>query len=184
MRTPDKAIEAGAWLLENGHRALLKISGGRYPRTLLGMRPIELRTKGLKTGQVALDTADSTDLRRAAGRRRRVEGWPPGASAVVPEPCRQPRCRGQHLIRVAINAARTVSMDGKGAIWPQIVVLGRGHEGYRATQRDILVKSSVNLTFLESPEGVERLGYHWVDIECTVEPKLNETLSHKSSRRG
>src|SRR3954468_16261643 len=51
MRTPDKVIGAGAWVLENGHRALLKISGGRFPRTVLGMTPVELRTLGRKSGE-------------------------------------------------------------------------------------------------------------------------------------
>ena len=47
----DKAIEAGAWMLEHGHRALLKLSGGRFPKKVAGMQPVELHTIGRKTGQ-------------------------------------------------------------------------------------------------------------------------------------
>jgi hypothetical protein len=32
MRTPDPVLGAGAWLLENGHRSLLKLNGGPLPR--------------------------------------------------------------------------------------------------------------------------------------------------------
>ena len=39
MATPDKVIEVGAWMLENGHRLVLKVTGGRWPRTVLGMDP-------------------------------------------------------------------------------------------------------------------------------------------------
>ncbi|HEY1444640.1 MAG TPA: nitroreductase/quinone reductase family protein, partial [Acidimicrobiales bacterium] len=46
----DKAIEAGAWMLEHGHRALLTLSGGRFPKTVGGMQPVELTTIGRKTG--------------------------------------------------------------------------------------------------------------------------------------
>ena len=51
MRPPNKLIDIGAWMLENGHRTLLKLSGGRFPRTFLGMQPVELHTIGRKSGQ-------------------------------------------------------------------------------------------------------------------------------------
>ena len=38
-------------MLENGHRAVLKLSGGRLPRSVGGMQPLELHTIGRKTGQ-------------------------------------------------------------------------------------------------------------------------------------
>lgn len=31
MRKSDRVAEAGAWVLENGHRALLALTGGRFP---------------------------------------------------------------------------------------------------------------------------------------------------------
>ena len=51
MSYRNKAIDVGAWMLENGHRAMLKVTGGRYPRTVMGMTPVELHTIGRKTGQ-------------------------------------------------------------------------------------------------------------------------------------
>lgn len=51
MATPDKLVEAGAWCLEQGHRVLLKLSGGRFPKTVLGMEPVELHTIGRVSGE-------------------------------------------------------------------------------------------------------------------------------------
>lgn len=52
-KQPDWAIRIGAWFLENGHRALLALTGGRYPKKVLGMQPVELYTIGSKTGSAA-----------------------------------------------------------------------------------------------------------------------------------
>ena len=51
MRKSDRVAEAGAWLLENGHRAVLALTGGRFPRTVMGMLSIELHTVGRKSGR-------------------------------------------------------------------------------------------------------------------------------------
>ena len=51
MQTPDKVIEIGAWMLEHSHRALLAVSGGRFPKKVLGMQPVELHTTGRRSGQ-------------------------------------------------------------------------------------------------------------------------------------
>ena len=51
MRTPDPVCAAEAWLLENGHRSLLKLTGGRFPRKILGMKTVELHTTGRKSGK-------------------------------------------------------------------------------------------------------------------------------------
>ena len=42
MRTPDPVLGAGAWLLENGHRSLLKLTGGPLP-------PLDRRDGPLKS---------------------------------------------------------------------------------------------------------------------------------------
>ena len=41
-----RVAETGAWLLENGHRLALALTGGRYPRTVMGMLTVELHTVG------------------------------------------------------------------------------------------------------------------------------------------
>ena len=51
MRIPDPVLGAEAWLLENGHRSLLKLTGGRFPRKMGGMKTVELHTTGRKSGK-------------------------------------------------------------------------------------------------------------------------------------
>jgi hypothetical protein len=41
MRTPDPVLGAGAWLLENGHRSLLKLTGGPLPQIDRGDGPLK-----------------------------------------------------------------------------------------------------------------------------------------------
>lgn len=50
MRTPDKVLGAGAWILEHGHRTLLALTGGRFPKTVGGMVTVELHTVGRVSG--------------------------------------------------------------------------------------------------------------------------------------
>ena len=51
MRKSDGVASAGAWVLEHGHRLLLALTGGRYPRTVMGMLAVELHTVGRKSGK-------------------------------------------------------------------------------------------------------------------------------------
>ena len=51
MHKPNLVAEVSAWLLENGHRLLLRLTGGRYPRTVMGMLTVELHTVGRKSGK-------------------------------------------------------------------------------------------------------------------------------------
>lgn len=51
MRIPNSLSAVGARLLETSHRALLSVSGGRFPRSVLGMQTVELHTVGRKSGQ-------------------------------------------------------------------------------------------------------------------------------------
>jgi deazaflavin-dependent oxidoreductase (nitroreductase family) len=43
--------EVGSVLLEGWHRTTLKLTGGRWPHTLIGMRTLELHTIGRKSGE-------------------------------------------------------------------------------------------------------------------------------------
>jgi deazaflavin-dependent oxidoreductase (nitroreductase family) len=140
VRTPDKAIDVGAWLLENGHRVLLKLSGGRFPRRLLGMQPVELRTVGRKSGQwrATLLTAPICDADRVVvvaskGGHQDHPQWyknlaaNPEVEVVVDGEARKMR-------------ARTASPEEKAALWPRITAAYKGYEGYqRNTTRDIPV---------------------------------------------
>src|SRR4051794_16946517 len=140
MRTPDKVIEAGAWCLEHGHRALLKVTGGRFPRTILGMQPLELRTVGRKSGQwrstmlsAPIYQEPRVVLVASKGGHQEHPQWysnlvvNPDVEIVVDNVSRPMR-------------ARTASRDEKAALWPEIVSVYKGYEGYqRNTTRDIPV---------------------------------------------
>ena len=52
MPTSDVVASAGAWVLETGHRTLLTVTGGRWPRRLAGMQTLELHVVGRKCGRV------------------------------------------------------------------------------------------------------------------------------------
>jgi len=52
MRVPDIVNSVGASMLENGHRAILAVTGGRWPKRLLGMQTLELHVTGRTSGQV------------------------------------------------------------------------------------------------------------------------------------
>jgi deazaflavin-dependent oxidoreductase (nitroreductase family) len=140
MRTPDRVIEAGAWMLENGHRTLLKLTGGRFPHAVLGMTPVELHTVGRKSGQwrsTLLTAPICTDQRvvvvASKGGHQDHPQWYKNLAAnphveVTVHGTRQPM------------RARTASTEEKAALWPQIVAAYKGYAGYqRNTERDIPV---------------------------------------------
>ena len=140
MHTPDQVASAGAWLLENGHRALLKVTGGRFPRTLLGMEPVELHTIGRKSGQrrSTLLTApiledDRVVVVASKGGHSDHPDWYKNLAA-NPD------------VELTIDGttkpwrARTATPDEKAELWPTIVERNKGYEGYqRNTERDIPV---------------------------------------------
>lgn len=140
MRTPDKVIAVGAWMLENGHRALLKITGGRYPRRVLGMTPVELRTMGRKSGQwrPTLLTAPICEPDRV------VVVASKGGSQDHPQWYKNLVVNGD--VEIVVDGvtrrmrARTASPEEKAALWPRITAAYKGYEGYqRNTTRDIPV---------------------------------------------
>jgi deazaflavin-dependent oxidoreductase (nitroreductase family) len=140
MRTPDKVLEAGAWMLENGHRALLNISGGRFPRTVAGMQPVELHTIGRKTGQrrSTMLTAPICEERRvivvaSKGGHQDHPQWYKNLAA-------NPAVELTIDDRTRAMVARTASKEEKAALWPTIVAAYKGYDGYQAnTDRDIPV---------------------------------------------
>lgn len=139
-RTPDKVIEVGAWMLENGHRALLAVSRGRFPRTVLGMQPVELHTIGRVSGarRSTLLTspvcdADRVVLVASKGGHQEHPDWyknlvaNPEVEITVDGATRRMR-------------ARTVSGAEREALWSSVVEKYRGYAGYqRNTRREIPV---------------------------------------------
>jgi deazaflavin-dependent oxidoreductase (nitroreductase family) len=136
----DRSIEAGAWMLEHGHRALLKLSGGRFPKKVAGMQPVELHTIGRKTG-----------LRRATlltspiyGEDRVVLVASKGGYSDDPIWYKNLAANPEVEITVGERTrkmrARTATPDEKAKLWPQLVKVYKGYDGYqRNTKRDIPV---------------------------------------------
>jgi deazaflavin-dependent oxidoreductase (nitroreductase family) len=140
MATPDKLVEAGAWCLEQGHRALLKISGGRFPKTLLGMEPVELHTIGRVSGEqrATMLTApicepDRVVIIASKGGHSDHPGWYKNL-AKTPE------------VELTVDGvtrpmtARTAEGDERAELWGRAVKAYKGYAGYqRNTDREIPV---------------------------------------------
>lgn len=140
MNQSDAVINAGAWMLENGHRALLRLTGGRFPRKILGMEPVELHTIGRKSGQrrSTMLTAPIVDddrivLVASKGGHSDHPDWYKNLAA---NPDVELTIGGEdRLLR-----ARTASAEEKAELWPQILRSYRGYAGYQErTERDIPV---------------------------------------------
>ena len=140
MRTPDRMIDVGSWLLENGHRALLKLTGGRYPKTILGMQPVELHTVGRKSGlrRSTMLTAPILDEKQV------VLVASKGGSQEHPDWYKNLAANPDVEITIDGDTkpmrARTASPEEKSALWPTIVATYKGYAGYqRNTEREIPV---------------------------------------------
>ena len=140
MATPDRFLDAGSWMLENGHRTILKLTGGRWPKKVMGMEPIELHTIGRTSGQ----------------RRSTMLTAPvcePGRIVVIAS-------KGGHQVHpdwyknlaktpdveITIDGetkpmrARTAAGEERAELWARAVKAYRGYEGYqRNAEREIPV---------------------------------------------
>ncbi|WP_264006179.1 nitroreductase family deazaflavin-dependent oxidoreductase [Mycolicibacterium sphagni] len=138
MHKPNRVAEAGAWLLENGHRLLLALTGGRYPRTVMGMLPVELHTVGRKSGKpyANLLTSPVHDDDRivvvaSKGGHQDHPDWYKNAMA-------------NPAVAVTVDGAtvpmlaRTASPEERAELWPHVVKAYQGYAGYqRNTSREI-----------------------------------------------
>ena len=139
-KNSDAALAAGAWVLENGHRALLKLTGGRFPKSILGMEPVELHVTGRKSGQrrSTMLTAPICDEDRI------VLVASKGGSSDHPQWYKNLAANPDVEITVDDRTrpmrARTASAAEKAELWPRITAAYKGYEGYqRNTDRDIPV---------------------------------------------
>ncbi len=138
MRRPDQVAEAGAWLLENGHRALLALTGGRYPRTVMGMLTVELHTVGRKSGRpyANLLTSPVHDDKRVVlvaskGGHTDHPDWYKNA---VANPDVTLVVDGESVPM----HARTATPDERAELWPRVVKAYKGYAGYQQnTDREI-----------------------------------------------
>jgi deazaflavin-dependent oxidoreductase (nitroreductase family) len=140
VRTPDRLIDVGAWCLEHGHRASLKLTGGRWPRTIFGMTPVELHTTGRRSGR-----RHSTMLSAPVHEEGRVvlvaskgghSTHPDWYRNLVSNPDVELTVDG----RTVAMRARTATPEERAELWPRIVRVYRGYDGYqRGTDREIPV---------------------------------------------
>lgn len=140
MQPPKQLIEVGAWVLENGHRALLKATGGRFPKRLLGMQPVELHHTGRTSGQprstmltAPIFEPDRIVLVASKGGHPDHPDW---YKNLVAHPDVELTVDHERLPM----RARTASGEERAALWPRIVSAYKGYEGYqRNTDREIPV---------------------------------------------
>ncbi len=138
MRKSDRVAEGGAWLLENGHRVLLALTGGRFPRTVMGMLTVELHTVGRKSGKpyANLLTSPVHDDNRlvVVASKGGHQDHPDWYKNLVANP----------EVTVTIDGrdvpmrARTATAEERAQLWPQVVKAYKGYDGYqRNTDRQI-----------------------------------------------
>jgi deazaflavin-dependent oxidoreductase (nitroreductase family) len=140
VRSSDKLIDIGAWVLENGHRALIKVSGGRLGKTVLGMPSVELHTTGRKSGQrrSTMLTApiledDRIVLVASKGGHQDHPDW---YKNLVANPEVELTVDG----RTRPMRAATATPEEKAELWPRITSVYKGYAGYQKnTDRDIPV---------------------------------------------
>ncbi|WP_445170275.1 nitroreductase/quinone reductase family protein [Mycolicibacterium sp. Dal123E01] len=138
MQKSNRVAEAGAWMLESGHRLLLALTGGRYPRTVMGMLTVELHTVGRKSGKpfANLLTSPVHDDDRiivvaSKGGHQDHPDWYKNAMA-TPD------------VSVTVDGAtvpmraRSASPEERAELWPRVVKAYKGYAGYqRNTSREI-----------------------------------------------
>lgn len=138
MHTPDRVAEAGAWFLETGHRVVLALTGGRYPRTVMGMLTVELHTVGRKSGKpfANLLTSPVHDDARivvvaSKGGHQDHPDWYKNAIA-------NPNVTMTVNDETIPMHARTATAAERADLWPQVVRAYKGYAGYqRNTDREI-----------------------------------------------
>jgi deazaflavin-dependent oxidoreductase (nitroreductase family) len=131
MSLQRSITDIGFKVLNEAHRATLRLSGGRIGRSAYGMPVVELRTVGRKTGQtrVTVLTAPLHDENRVVlvaskGGNDRNPQWYGNLTA---NPDVEILIDGQ---RRELRA-HTASTDEREELWPQIL---RAYKGYGAYQ--------------------------------------------------
>ena len=140
MPKSDLLASTGAWVLENGHRTLLTLTGGRWPTRIAGMQTLELHVVGRKSGQrrSTLLTApicedDRVVLVASKGGHSDNPQW---YENLVVNPEVEITIDGDTRTMVA----RTATGDERAELWEQITRRFRNYAGYQAsTDREIPV---------------------------------------------
>jgi deazaflavin-dependent oxidoreductase (nitroreductase family) len=140
MPTSDRVLGAGAWLLETTHRTLLTVTGGRFPKTLAGMKTVEIHVKGRKSGKLFSNML-TTPIRE--------DGWfviiaSKGGSSDHPDWYKNLVANPD--IEVTIDGetvpmrARTAVGEERAELWQRVTSKYKNYAGYqRNTSREIPV---------------------------------------------
>lgn len=140
MPKSDTVASVGAWLLENGHRAVLAVTGGRWPRRLAGMQTVELHAVGRTSGKrrSTLLTAPICDEDRVvlvASKGGHSED-PQWYKNLVVNPEVEITIDGE----TRAMTARTATGQERQALWSQITGSYSNYASYQAnTDREIPV---------------------------------------------
>ena len=140
MPQSDIVASIGAWMLETGHRALLAVTGGRWPNRIAGMQTLELHVTGRRTGQTrsTLLTAPICEDDRIVivASKGGHSDHPQWYHNLVANPDVEITIDGQ----TRAMRARTASSEERAELWAQITSRFRNYAGYQAsTAREIPV---------------------------------------------
>jgi deazaflavin-dependent oxidoreductase (nitroreductase family) len=140
VRNPDRLIGAGAWMLEHGHRSLLALTGGRFPKRVAGMKTVELHVKGRTSGRRYSNMLTTPVYEN---------GWyvviaSKGGSQDHPDWYKNLSANPDVELTVDGETkpmrARTATAEEKAELWPRVVAAYKGYAAYqRNTDRDIPV---------------------------------------------
>ncbi|MCB0926353.1 MAG: nitroreductase/quinone reductase family protein [Mycolicibacterium insubricum] len=124
--------------LETGHRLLLKLTGGRFPRTVMGMLTVELHTVGRKSGRPFANMLTSP----VHDDHRIVLVASKGGDPKDPDWYRNAIANPDVTLTVngvdRLMTARTATPAERAELWPQVVKAYRGYAGYQEkTDREI-----------------------------------------------
>lgn len=139
-RIPDPVIYVGTQVLERGHRLALKVTGGRWPRTILGMKPVELHHLGRKSNKpyaTMLTSPIQEDGKVIlVASKGGYQDHPDWYKNLVSHPDIELTIDD----RTTKMRARTATPDEKADLWPKLVAVYKGYSDYqRNTDRDIPV---------------------------------------------
>jgi deazaflavin-dependent oxidoreductase (nitroreductase family) len=142
VNLPQPIISAGVWGLENGHRALLALTGGRFPHAIAGMPTLELHTIGAKSGERRSRLLTSPVV-EDDGRVVVLIGSNGGGAT---SPAWVANLRANPEVEITIKdrthryRARVVSGDERAELWARAVKRYRGYDAYqRRAPREIPV---------------------------------------------
>ena len=140
MPQADVVASVGAWMLENGHRAILAVTGGRWPKKIAGMQTLELHVIGRKSGRKrsTLLTAPICEEDRVViiASKGGHSDHPQWYKNLVVNPDIEITVGGE----TRAMKARTASSAERSELWALITSSYRNYAGYQArTDREIPV---------------------------------------------